>query len=1028
MNITSRLALHDRLLTAALAAALAAAGFFWSASAHADDIDIYSLPNTEGFRPNVLIILDNTANWSATIPTPPCDTAAAMVKTSSPNQEEGTKMGAQKCALYKLIASLSVAELNQFNFALMLFNESPDDSGYPRKAFIHVSTQAEKQALLDIISGLGINRDKGNNASTATAFYEAYQWFTGGAVYLGNRTATKHDAAAFTDSGKTRYVSPGLGCARNHIIYLANGSPADNNNRALELLQRLNPTAARINIPVSENVSNPDSANWADEFAAFFSGVADLDGSVEGKQNVTTHTIAVTGASSDGNYPNYISWIARQGGGLYQQASNSDQIILALTKILNQIRASNSVFASASLPVSANTQGTYLNQVYIGMFRPDGNALPRWIGNLKQYKFIYDSVSDSLQLADANDVPAVSPVTGFINQDATSFWTQPSSFWLKVEESSGGTYSRSDAPDGEKVEKGGIAQWLRTNYWDTRAARPVYTCVGSGCVAGPSGIDLANAGSAYDFQTSNSSLTAAMLGVGNTTQRDLLIRWVRGRENVDSTNVANLSVARDQLGLAPDGVTVRPSIHGDVLHSRPVAINYGGTRGVVVFYGSNDGMLRAINGNQTGTGAGTELWAFVAPEHFPALKRLRENDPEVRYPSTPSANLTAQSRNYFFDGPIGAYQNTFANEVAIFAGMRRGGHAIYAFNVTTPDQPRLMWKINETTTGYGALGQTWSMPRVSRIKGLTDPVLIMGGGYDEVAEDASPAGSTTRGRGVYVMDMRTGARLAWLPTDFSVPADVTVLDSDGDGFVDRVYLADVRAQLYRIDIEGAGGAARAPADWVITKLAALNDGTGGTDGTRKVFFAPDVILTRNYSVLLLGTGDREKPLSLTTNDRFFVVKDPHVDKGEPGSVTPITEASLAEINSANTAGRDPEGCSFALATNGEKVINQPITFGGVTYFSTNRPLPPGGGSCSRAQNKAYQLPLLCRNPTARDLVGDGLPPSPVVGYVDVGRGRLVPFVIGGANDKNSAIEASRATIPIPAKRKRSYWFMENRDR
>ena len=32
--------------------------------AHAEDIDIYSLPSNEGFRPNVLIILDNSANWS----------------------------------------------------------------------------------------------------------------------------------------------------------------------------------------------------------------------------------------------------------------------------------------------------------------------------------------------------------------------------------------------------------------------------------------------------------------------------------------------------------------------------------------------------------------------------------------------------------------------------------------------------------------------------------------------------------------------------------------------------------------------------------------------------------------------------------------------------------------------------------------------------------------------------------------------------------------------------------------------------
>ncbi len=170
-------------------------------------------------------------------------------------------------------------------------------------------------------------------------------------------------------------------------------------------------------------------------------------------------------------------------------------------------------------------------------------------------------------------------------------------------------------------------------------------------------------------------------------------------------------------------------------------------------------MLRAINGNQTGSGAGSELWAFVAPEHFASLNRLRENDPQVRYPSTPAAVAGAIPRNYYFDGPIGAYQNTATNEVLLFPGMRRGGRAIYAFNATDPDQPRLLWRINHTMTDYASLGQTWSMPRISRIKGSTDPVLIMGGGYDPVAEDASPAGASTVGRGVYVINMRTGARL-----------------------------------------------------------------------------------------------------------------------------------------------------------------------------------------------------------------------------------------------------------------------------
>jgi type IV pilus assembly protein PilY1 len=936
-------------------------------------------------------------------------------------------MGAQKCALYKLISSMSVADLGLFNFALMMFNESPDSSGYPRKAFVTVTTAADKQALLDLISGLGINADKGNNAATAEAFYEAYQWFTGGAVHLGNRTATKHDAAAFTDASKNRYLSPGVGCSKNHIIYIANGSPSDNNNNALALLQRIHPTASRFRIPTAEGVSNSDEANWADEFAAFFSLGADLDGSIEGSQNINVHTIAVTGASSDGNYPNFVNWIAKQGGGIYRQASSSDGIILAMNQILNQIRSSNSVFSSASLPVSANTQGTYLNQVFIGMFRPDGNALPRWVGNLKQYQFVYDPVRDSLQLADVTGQPAVSAATGFIVNTATSFWTRPSSFWINVEATSGGKYSRSDAPDGELVEKGGVAQWLRTAYWESRADRRVYTCVGSNCNGGSGGVDLAYAGSNYEFHTDNSGVTPARLGVSSSDERDFVIRWVRGRENISSTTVADETVARDRLGQAPDGVSVRPSIHGDVLHSRPVAINYGGTRGVVVYYGANDGTLRAVNGNQTGTGAGSEMWAFVAPDHFAALKRLRENAPDLRFPSTPSTNLTARPRDYFFDGPIGAFQNTATGEVMMFPAMRRGGRAIFGFDISTPDRPRLLWRLGSDTTGFANLGQTWSMPRVAMVKGRSEPILIMGGGYDNVAEDASPAGATTMGRGVYVVNMRTGERLAWLPTDYSVPADVAVLDSDGDGYVDRAYVVDVRAQVYRLDIEDAAGEARDPTAWVITKIAAMNDGTGGLDGTRKVFFAPDLVLTRNYTTLLFGTGDREKPLATTSNDRFYVLKDAKVSKGEPAAVTLVTAASMAVLG-AEGAGIDAEGCAYSFATNGEKVINQPITFGGITYFSTNRPLPPGGGSCSRAQNRSYSVPLVCRPPSYRNLIGDGLPPSPVVGYVDVGGGKLVPFVIGGPNDKNSAIEVNRAQILIPGKRKRSYWFMDNRDR
>ena len=563
----------------------------------------------------------------------------------------------------------------------------------------------------------------------------------------------------------------------------------------MRLLRRLNPSAVRKSIPVAEGVGNSDEANWADEFAAFFNRGADLDTTIEGAQNINVHTLAVTGASSDGNYPNFIRWIAKEGGGIYQAASNTDGIIQGMTKILNQIRAANSVFAAASLPVSANTQGTYLNQVYIGMFRPDGNALPRWVGNLKQYQFVYNASTNSLKLADATLVPAVSPTTGFIDNDATSFWTTSSSFWLNVETASGGSYSRSDAPDGELVEKGGIAQYLRQTYYCELARPARSTRASAAALRQPTHRPAATvAGNSYRFSTANTSLTPTLFGfaAAETAKRDLLVNWIRGDDNVTATNVANESVAKDQLGLRPTGATVRPSIHGDVLHSRPVAINYGGTRGVVVYYGANDGMLRAINGNQTGTGAGSELWSFVAPEHFATLNRMRENDPQVRYPSTPSAVAGASPRNYYVrrsdrclsehDDERGAVVP--GNETRRARGICIQRHAIRTSRVCS-GASTTRWPITHRSVRHGRCRG------YARIKGSTDPVLIMGGGYDAAAEDASPAGATTIGRGVYVINMRTGARLGWLATDYSVPADVSIVDSDGDGFVDRVYVVDV---------------------------------------------------------------------------------------------------------------------------------------------------------------------------------------------------------------------------------------------
>ena len=472
-------------------------------------------------------------------------------KASNPGQEQGKKMAIEKCALYNLVDALPVASHDAdhdalFNVGFMLLNESPYDGAYPRRAFTALTTN-NKAVLKTLIANLTIGSDKGSNADFAKSLYEAYLYFKGLAPYQG-QLAPKRDTSAFSGSV---YASPATSsCARNYVILIANGSPQrSDNGDALALLGAAGGDTSQITYPTSV-VSSTDQKKWADEFARFMRGV-DVSGR-DGAQGIVTHGVAVTGASSDGLYPNFIRGIANAGAGSFHSAGDADALLKSLLEIFNEIQAVNSAFASASLPVSVNARGTYLNQVYMGMFRPDGDANPRWRGNLRQYKFGLDSVGQ-LSLVDGNGVPAISSATGFISPNAVSFWTTDSAFWMN--QLLGTPLSASDSPDGEIVEKGAGAERIRINNATSQSSRGVLTCVGCAVNTTLGSTD------ATKFISSNALVTETMLGV-STTDRAPLMDWVRGTDN-----------AGDELGpTTTPTTTVRPSVHGDVLHSRPAVV------------------------------------------------------------------------------------------------------------------------------------------------------------------------------------------------------------------------------------------------------------------------------------------------------------------------------------------------------------------------------------------------------------------------------------------------------------------------
>ncbi len=143
--------------------------------------------------------------------------------------------------------------------------------------------------------------------------------------------------------------------------------------------------------PLKFSPSNYQSS-WFDEYARTLNS-KDLSTSLDGNQVATTYTIAVQ-SPLDNNYKtkpmessrSLLQSAALAGGGEYALGQDGQSVLKAVLSALRKMQPVNSVFAAVTLPVSVNVRGTFLNQVYMGQFRPDANARPRWPGNLKQYQ------------------------------------------------------------------------------------------------------------------------------------------------------------------------------------------------------------------------------------------------------------------------------------------------------------------------------------------------------------------------------------------------------------------------------------------------------------------------------------------------------------------------------------------------------------------------------------------------------------------------------------------------------------------
>lgn len=566
-----------------------------------DDTDIFlANPDVPTNRPNVILILDNTANWSRNV-------------------------GGQSIFINEKAALKSVVEnlTADFNIGLMMFPETGQgndniDGAYPRFAVRHMVPE-NKSVLMNLINGLHENADKGNNNTVALAMMEAYRYYAGKPSRAGygkvktdyaNNSEEPHPAsvaglgayALDSDAPGTRYNSPIAGsCQSNFIIYISNG-PANENASALSVSEaELSSLGYPTSTPIALTPSG-QQGNWMDEWARYMAN-ADVNADFEGDQHVYTYVVEVDPVLT-GQGPAMTALMksaALNGKGKYFAVSSGNAgqaIVNALNEIFQEIQAVNSVFASTTLPVSVNVRGTNLNQVYIGVFRPDDAKRPRWFGNLKMYQLGFDQATGSLFLADVNKEPAENPDTGFINSTSASFWTHASTYWGFRQADLNGPGGASDLPDGDLVEKGGTAQQQRDDFASDQTVRRLYTCTGA---CGP-GSPLADT----PFSVDNPDITAASLGLGAVALSSLTAK--------ESRTVTELTDVRPVSSLSTAGSAVPVVALENNVTSLPIT-SLTTTKTIAISSMSNNPVVKTFNDLNRGSGASKQPVVATVNNH-----------------------------------------------------------------------------------------------------------------------------------------------------------------------------------------------------------------------------------------------------------------------------------------------------------------------------------------------------------------------------------------------------------------------------
>jgi len=320
-----------------------------------------------------------------------------------------------------------------------------------------------------------------------------------------------------------------------------------------------------------------------------------------------------------------------------------------------------------------------------------------------------------------------------------------------------------------------------------------------------------------------------------------------------------------------------------------------GNRTEVVLAGANNGILHAFK-----TSDGEELWGYIPPNLLGNLEKIPSSKANSTNPIYGIDGSPVVKDIYFDDTPNDSTNNPRWRTI-LLGGLGAGGKGLYAIDITDVNNPTHLFAINNDNTNqsiqywdidglkqefgyasgsmdpkydYRKLGETWSTPRIIRIKvsGKDKWVAVFGGGYNGAV-------NPNYGSAVFMMDLEDEGRLLKV-IDIedsannivnSIPADLSVITADGtekatyNGAL--VYAADLEGKITKINLTDQG---------TLYQKTTLFNSESTSDNGRYIYKKPEATINNDNKLwLYFGTGNTQKlqEQSSQTQNRVYGIKD-----------------------------------------------------------------------------------------------------------------------------------------------------------